>query len=115
MKTSEKIAKITKFAGTAAVKTATSCGMYMGVATPIAITATAAVNKITSGAFNLKGAVTEVVKDAAITLITVTAINTAIAAATATTATINGVGIFADDKKEEVVDVDDFEWDDEEA
>ena len=112
MNTATKITKIVKTTASAAVGTACSCAGYVAAAAPIAVTVTAISNKITSGAFDVKGAAITVAKNAAVAIGTMTAISAATAAFNATNAAMHNCGEFADTEEPSVEDFDD--WDDEE-
>ena len=115
MKTSEKLTKIAKLTASTAVDTIIGCAEYTAIAAPLAIGITATANKLVTGAFDIKGSVVTVAKNAATAISAITIVNTAIAAATATTNAIKNSGEFADDEQqgEPVEEFDD--WDEEEA
>ena len=111
MTTIKKITKVITTTATAAAGTAASCAGYVAAAAPLAIGVTAISNKITTGAFDVKGATITVAKNAAVAIGTMTAISAATAAFNATNAAIHNCGEFADTDNTPVEDFDD--WDEE--
>jgi drug/metabolite transporter superfamily protein YnfA len=113
MNTSKKIAKVVKITTTAAAGTAVNAVKGLAIAAPVAFVATTAVNKICNGAWDVKGAAISVAKNSVFAVATVTAVNAALAATTATIAAVNNESIFADEDPS-VEEFDDWDEDEEE-